>query len=204
MRRSKTDFIREQGFEACGEGQFAALMFQPRVVGALAALGVIVQTPWIFLALSTMLWWSVLAPHRNPFDAVFNQLTADSRLWRAPVVAPPPRRFAQAMAATLSAIVAMSLFAGAPVAAWLLEGLFMGAATAVIFRRACAGASLYNLLWPGTPPLPCAPLPGASGRIEGELVTLAGRDAKMAVAHRTACRTNGSPGRSRFSSKPTD
>ena len=74
MRPSKEDFIREQGFttEGCQKGLYSALMFQPRVITGLVIAGVVLQSPWLFLALSAVLWWSALVPSHNPFDALFN------------------------------------------------------------------------------------------------------------------------------------
>ena len=73
--RSKLDFIREQGFttEGCQEGLYTALMFQPRVIAGLVITGVVFQSPWLFLALSTVLYWGALFPGRNLFDAFINQ-----------------------------------------------------------------------------------------------------------------------------------
>ena len=58
MRPSKVDFIRQQGFttEGCQEGLYSALMFQPRVIAGAVISGVVLQSPWLFLAMSTALW----------------------------------------------------------------------------------------------------------------------------------------------------
>ena len=157
MRPSKDDFIREQGFttEGCREGLYSALMFQPRAITGLVIAGVVLQSPWLFLALSAVLWWSALVPSHNPFDALFNHAIAERmRLARIPA-APPPRRFAQTMAGTFAMIVAMALFAGASPAAWLLEGVFVAATMSVVVRRLCLPARMYHRLWPGRPVTPC-------------------------------------------------
>ena len=184
MRPSKDDFIREQGFttEGCQEGLYSALMFQPRVITGLVILGAVLQSPWIFLALAPVLWWGAFVPRHNPFDAFFNHAIADPmradpmradpmradpmradpmRLAAIPP-APPPRRFAQAMAGTFAMIVAMTLFGGVPHLAWLLEGVFVAATMSVVVRRLCLPARVYHRLWPRTPVTPC---PSRSARV---------------------------------------
>ena len=67
MRPSKVDFIRQQGFttESCQNGLYSALMFQPRVIAGVVISSVVLQSPWLFLALSTVLWWSALVPDQD-------------------------------------------------------------------------------------------------------------------------------------------
>jgi hypothetical protein len=162
MRRSRVDFIRQQGFttDGCHDGLYTALMFQPRVVGCVVALGVVLQDPWVFLALSLALWLGALVPAQNPFDAFFNHVIADR--WRLETlpVAPEPRRFALGMVAAFAMAIGVALLAGAPRAAWLVEGLLAAAVMKVIFGRDCLGAALYHRLWPRTPARPCPPSMG--------------------------------------------
>ena len=164
MRPSNVDFIRQQGFttEGCQDGLYSALMFQPRVIAAVAISGVVLQSLWVFLALSTVLWWSTLVPSHNPFDAFFNNVMADPMRLAAMPAAPPPRRFAQAMAATFAMGIAMTLFVGASHVAWLIEGVFVAASMSVVVRRFCLPAYVYHLLWSRTPATPC---PSPSGRV---------------------------------------
>ena len=161
---SKVDFIRLQGFttEDCQDGLYSALMFQPRVIAGVVISGVILQSPWLFLALSTVLWWSALVPTHNPFDAFFNHVMADPTRLAAMPAAPPARRFSQAMAATFALSIAMTLFAGASRAAWLFEGMFVAASMSVVVRRFCLPAYVYHLLWTRTPAMPC---PSRVGRV---------------------------------------
>jgi len=156
MRPSKEDFIRQQGFTtgSC-HGLYSALMFQPRVIAVLVIAGVILQSAWLFLALSTVLWWSVLVPRRNVFDAFFNHVIAVPMRLTAVRATPAPRRFSQAMAGTFALSIAMTLFSGAPRAAWLLEGVFITASMSVVVRRFCVPAFIFHLLWPGAPAMPC-------------------------------------------------
>src|SRR5580765_5301158 len=154
---SRVDFIREQGFttQGCQEGLYSALMFQPRVIAGFVISSVVLQSPWLFLALSTVLWWSALVPSRNPFDAFFNRVMADPMRLAVMPEAPPPRRFSQAMAGTFAMSIAMTLFAGASRAAWLLEGVFVAASISVVVRRFCLPAHVYHLRWSRTPATPC-------------------------------------------------
>src|SRR6185503_4119975 len=139
MRPSKDDFIRQQGFttDGCQDGLYSALMFQPRVIAGVVISGVVVQSPWIFLALATVLWWSALVPSHNPFDAFFNRAMADPMRLRAMPAAPAPRRFSQAVAATFAMSIAMTLLAGASHAAWLIEGVSVAGSMSVVVRRVC-------------------------------------------------------------------
>ena len=158
MRKpSKIDFIRQQGFttEGCQDGLFEALMFQPAVIAGAVIASALLQSPWLFLALSTVLWWSALVPSHNPFDAFFNHVMADPKRLAAMPAAPPARRFSQAVAGTVALSIAMMLFTGALLAAWLLEGVFVLASTSVVVRRFCLPAFVFHLLWPRAPAAPC-------------------------------------------------
>ena len=162
MRPSKVDFIRQQGFttEGCQEGLFAALMFQPAVIAVVVIAGAVLQSAWLFLALSAVLWWSALVPSRNPFDAFFNRVMADPKRLAVMPAAPPPRRFSQAVAGTMALSIATMLLAGALHAAWLVEAVFVVASSSVVVRRFCLPAYAYHLLWSRTPAIPCPSRPG--------------------------------------------
>ena len=148
MRQSPIRFIRQQGFlepnpPTCW---YSALMLQPRIIGGLVALGVLLQSPWLFLSLSAVLWWSALVPAFNPFDALHNYLVAYPRGLPLLGAAPAPRRFAQGVAASLSLAIAAALARGAAATAWTLESLFVLALIALIFGRFCVGSYLYHVL----------------------------------------------------------
>ena len=100
MRDSRVRFIRMQGFTAphVDEALYSALMLQPRIIGVIVAVGVVVQSPSLFLALSVVLLWSTLVPTRNPFDAIYNHAVAGPRTLVPLGTAPAPRRFAMGMA----------------------------------------------------------------------------------------------------------
>ena len=148
MRESRVRFIRMQGVTAphVDDTLYTALMLQPRVVGATVALGLVVQSPSLFLALSAALLWSALVPARNPFDAIYNRAIARPR--RLPLLgaAPAPRRFAMGMAGSVALTIGVALLVGAVITAWVFEGLFAVAAMQVVFGDICGAANLFHLL----------------------------------------------------------
>jgi len=96
MRKSQVRFIRQQGFsgETFPDTFYTALMLQPKIIGCVAAVGVMLQSGWIFLLLAAVLWWSALVPTRNPFDAIYNHLVAYRGGLPPLGAALSPRRFA--------------------------------------------------------------------------------------------------------------
>jgi len=147
---SKLNFVRQQGFEhATAPGcatDYPALMFQPRIVGVIVLLGLVLQSWLLFLALSAVLWWNVTVPAQNPFDALYNRMIAEPKGRSRLEPAPAPRRFAQGMAASFMLLIGISLFNGWTAAAVILEGLMATALIALIFGRFCLGSYVYYLL----------------------------------------------------------
>ena len=148
MRESRVRFIRMQGFTTIDvdEELYSALMLQPRIVGATVALGIVVQSPSLFLALSATLLWSALVAARNPFDAIYNHAVAGLRGLAPLGTAPAPRRFAMGMAGTVALTIGIALLAGAAITAWVFEGLFAVAALQVVFGDICGAANLFQML----------------------------------------------------------
>jgi hypothetical protein len=144
------NFVRQQGFpeasaSECGS-RVPALMFQPRLVGLIVAIGIVFQAGYVFLALSAALWWSALAPSSNPFEALYNALIASPRGLPPLTPSPAPRRFAQGMAASFALGIGVSLLAGGQVFAWILEGFLVVALSALLFGRFCLGAYVFHVL----------------------------------------------------------
>jgi Domain of unknown function (DUF4395) len=144
------NFVRQNGFAdadaaACAY-QFPALMFQPRVIAVVVLAGLVLQAWQPFLFLSAVLWWNVLVPRLNPFDGLHNRFVG------APKGIPPlppaagPRRFAQAMAATSTLGVALSLWFGSRLAALAFEAIVVTALTMLLVGRLCLGSYLFHLL----------------------------------------------------------
>ncbi len=144
------NFMRQQGFpdepaDACSM-HFAGLNFQPRIVFSLVIVGIVLQSPWMFLALSAVLWWNVLVPGFNPFERVYNRLIA-ARRGRAPLgAAPGPRRFAQAIAAAFLLGAGLGLLTGHPVLSWVFQAFLVVAFSALLFGKFCLGAYVFHLL----------------------------------------------------------
>jgi len=148
VQQSQIRFIRQQGVTNAQPDPhlYAALMLQPRLVGVLVAVGILFQSPWVFLTLSAILWWSALVPTHNPFDAIYNHLVADPRGLSRLGVAPAPRRFAAGMAATVALMTGVALVAGAGSTAWVGEGMLASGVVSAVFLRFCEGAYLYCVL----------------------------------------------------------
>jgi hypothetical protein len=126
---AKVNFVRQQGFRdassATGVYQYPALMWQPRPIGILVLVGLVVQAWPYFLALSSLLWWNVALPHLNPFDALYNYLVAKPKGLPRLGPAPSPRRFAQGMAGTFMLAIGLTLFSGWHTFAWALEAVLL-------------------------------------------------------------------------------
>jgi hypothetical protein len=149
-RTPELNFIQQQGFEDANAGacelQYPALMFQPRILGFLVAIGTVFQLPGLFLILWVVLWWSSLVPRLNPFDAVYNGIVAEPKGLPRLAPAPGPRRFAQGTAGSFMLVIGLSLIWEWTVAAWVFEGLLIAALCALIFGKFCIGSYAFLLI----------------------------------------------------------
>ena len=106
---AKWNFVRQQGFKDASPQtcvyQYPALMWQPRAIGSLVLVGVLLQAWPYFLALGVLLWWNAALPRLNPFDALYNQLVVKPKGLSRLGPAPSPRRFAQAFAGILVLVI---------------------------------------------------------------------------------------------------
>lgn len=147
---AKLNFVLQQGFHDAAPAscsyQFPALMWQPRVIGAIVLVGLILQAWPVFLGLSAVLWWNVLVPALNPFDALYNLLVARPRNLPKATPAPAPRRFSQGMAATFNLGIGLSLLLGNQPLAYILEGFLVIALSALLFGRFCLGSYIWHLV----------------------------------------------------------
>lgn len=146
---AKRNFVLQQGFrdvqnESCG-ARYPGLMWQPRVIGLVVAVGLVLQAWPVFLLLSAVLWWNVLFPDLNPFDHLYNRLVADPRGLPRLTPAPPPRRFSQALAATFNLGIGLALLLGHTTVAYVLEAFLVVALTALVFGRFCLGSYVWHL-----------------------------------------------------------
>jgi len=147
---AKTNFVRQQGFQDASDlesaAKFSALMFQPRVTAVLVAAGLAFQDWRLFFILSAVLWWNVLVPTLNPFDAFYSRFVAGPGGPAPLTPAPAPRRFAQGMAGSFMLATGLFLFLGWQVAAFIVEALLVLALVALIFGRFCLGSYIFHLL----------------------------------------------------------
>jgi hypothetical protein len=148
MQPSRIRFIRQQGFEgeSFPESLYTALMLQPRIVGCVAAVGVLLQSAWVFVALAAGLWWGALVPTRNPFDAIYNYAVAYRRRLPPLIGAPMPRRFAGGGSGTVALAIGTALLAGATTTASIIEAVFAVGIIAAVFFDFCIPANTYHVL----------------------------------------------------------
>ncbi len=144
------NFMKQQGFteeadSAC-DMHFSGLYFQPRIVGPLVVLGIILQSHILFFVLSAVLWWNVALPKWNPFEMFYNRVFAAPNGRPALSPAPPGRTFAQGMAAAFLLLAGLALMAGWMTAAYILEAFLVIAFGALLFGKFCLGAYIYHLL----------------------------------------------------------
>lgn len=155
---AESRFIRSQGFtepapESCGL-QFAALQFQPRVIGVILLGGMILQSVAslpsvaLFVVLGIVLCWGALLPNANAFEWAYNLTSPRHRLTRAPA----PRRFAQALAGMMALAIAAFLYMNWMLAAIVVELLLLAAVAGILFARFCFGSWLYHNLLARLPP----------------------------------------------------
>lgn len=148
--RTETNFIRQQGFtyaEGTDSGlRYNALMFQPRIVGVLVVIGLILQAWPLFLALLITTWWNVLVPAMNPFELLYNRLVAGPKGLPRMTPAPLSRRFAQGMAGTFMPAVAALLLVHWHGAAVVVEVMLVGALVALLFGKFCHGSYIFHLV----------------------------------------------------------
>ena len=143
-------FIRQQGFRDASVGscsyQYPALMWQPRIIGALVLVGVLLQSWDYFFVLWVLLWWNAAVPRLNPFDVLYNLVVAKPRNLPSPGPAPSPRRFAQVMAGSFMLAIGVALRSSLRGLAWSLEAVLLAALAALIFGRFCLGSYVFHVV----------------------------------------------------------
>jgi hypothetical protein len=150
VTEARLNFVRQQGFaEATGATcgiQYPALAFQPRAIGVLLLVGVILQSPTLFLVLSAVLVWNASVPALNPFDWLYASFVALRTGRWSVMTARGPRRFAQGLAAAFMLVIGVSLFKGWRGLAWMMETVLVFAVVALVFGRFCLGSYLFHLI----------------------------------------------------------
>ena len=146
---AESRFILSQGFaepapESCGL-HFAALQFQPRVIGIIVVAGMILQSVALFVILGIVLCWGAMVPDANVFEWAYNLTSPRYRLNRAPA----PRRFAQGLAGMMALAIAAFLYMHWMLAATVLELLLLAAVAGILFAKFCFGSWLYHTVFAG-------------------------------------------------------
>lgn len=145
-----SNFVRQQGLSdvpeaSCGS-HYSALSFQPRLLGILILVAIVLQSGPLFLTLSALQWWNAILPRWNPFDHLYNALFASRAGTSRLKAAPAPRRFSMGMAASFMLGIGVSLMAGLTTLAVVLQ-VFLGAALlALVLGKFCMGSYIYHLL----------------------------------------------------------
>ena len=146
----KRNFILQQGFKDPGPAtyplQYAALLFQPKIVLIWIVAGILFQSPAVFAGVCALLWFSALFPKLNPFSALYNHTVG-----RRPGAfhlgpAPAPRRGAETEAGAVALITAALIHAGFTFDAYVFEAVFSAALLAVLIASFCTGTFVYHLL----------------------------------------------------------
>ena len=115
-------------------------------VVVLTLLVLLTRSPWLLALLALGFLARVAAgPRFSLFGRLATQVIAP-RLGPAVLVPGPPKRFAQAIGATLSTAALVAYVAGAPTAAWVLVGLITVAATLESVFAVCLGCAVFGRL----------------------------------------------------------
>jgi hypothetical protein len=144
------NFMKQQGFveepESVCDMHFSGLYFQPRILAPLVIAAIILQSAVFFFVISAILFWNVAFPKLNPFEIFYNRVIAAPRGKPQLAPAPPPRSFAQAMAAVFMILAGAALSTGWMMTAWILEAFLLIAFASLLFGKFCLGAYIYHLL----------------------------------------------------------
>ncbi|HEV2246897.1 MAG TPA: DUF4395 family protein [Terriglobia bacterium] len=150
MNSSIDRFMSQQGFgdeePSRRHWHFRALQLQPWVLGVLVAVGIIFQWAMLFFVLAAVLAWNVMVPALNPFERLYDWMIGGPASMPKLDPAPPPRRFAQGMAASFMAAAGISLALGWMIVAYVFEAFLLVALIALIAGRFCMGSYVFHTL----------------------------------------------------------
>src|SRR6478735_6305284 len=114
------------------------------VVLCLATL--LFRTPWLLWPLALGFVARVASgPRFSPFGQLATKVIAP-RIGPAKLVPGPPKRFAQAIGATLSIGALVAFYLGAPTVSWMLVGMITIAATLESVFGFCLGCAIFGRL----------------------------------------------------------
>ncbi|MFF1880913.1 DUF4395 domain-containing protein [Pseudarthrobacter sp. NPDC058196] len=116
------------------------------LVVLLAVVTAVTGSVWGLLALAVGFWLRLLfGPRISPL-AVLSVKVITPRLGKVKLVPGPPKRFAQGIGAAVSTAALLLLAFGLGVAAWLLLGILVVAASLEAFAGFCLGCTIFGFL----------------------------------------------------------
>jgi Domain of unknown function (DUF4395) len=150
MSSSIDRFMAQQGFgdedAARRRWHFGALQFQPAFLAFLVALAIIFQSQTLFFMLAAVLVWNVVLPRLNLFERLYDWVIGGPMSKPKLEPAPPPRRFAQGMAATFMAVTGLALTTGWLIVAYVFEAFLVVALVALLAGKFCMGSYIFHTL----------------------------------------------------------
>jgi hypothetical protein len=141
-----------QGYAALDEeerkGLWLGLRFAPALCLAGIALGVVLASPALLLAMAATAAVGGFLTPKHPFDYVYD--TALRPVLGGPSVppSPPPRRFACQIAAPWTAAIAVALLESATTVAWVLAVPLLVVAAVNAATNWCLPSLIYGILHP--------------------------------------------------------
>jgi hypothetical protein len=116
------------------------------MVVALTAVTLLLRSEWLLIALALGFLLRVASgPRFSPFGQLATKVIAP-RLRPAKLVPGPPKRFAQAIGATLSTAAVVAFYAGVPPLSWILVALIAVAALLESVWGICLGCIIFGRL----------------------------------------------------------
>ncbi len=102
------NFMKQQGFaeevDSVCDMHFSGLSFQPKILGLLVVIAILLRSPSLFFVLSAGLWWNVAFPKWNLFEIFYNRVVcrARARFGRSRPMQLPDQPASQALALLFS------------------------------------------------------------------------------------------------------
>lgn len=116
------------------------------LVVILTAVTLLVRSEWLLIALAVGFLLRVASgPRFSPFGQLATRVIAP-RLGPPKLVPGPPKRFAQAIGATLSVGAVVAFLAGAPTLSWILVAMITVAALLESALGFCLGCAIFGRL----------------------------------------------------------
>ena len=139
-----------QGYDSLSDGErrslWLGLRFSPMLCLTGIALGVVLASPALLLAMAVTAGVGGFITAKHPFDYVYDAVLRP--LLGGPSVppSPAPRRFACQMATPWIAAIAVAFWVGVPAVAWVLAVPLLLVATANAATNWCLPSLIYGLL----------------------------------------------------------